>query len=66
MMTGQMTCAFGADDVSTSPFRKLRFQMIDNSDALVVGDHYSGQRASARNVRYWSSGVPREGVFLYN
>ena len=30
MTTGRMTCAFGADDVSTSPFRKLRFQMIDN------------------------------------
>ena len=30
MMTGQMTGASGADDVSLLPFRKLRFQMIDN------------------------------------
>jgi len=26
-----MTCASGADDVFLPPFRKLRFQMIDNT-----------------------------------
>src|SRR6185503_15812466 len=31
MTTGQMTCASGADDVFLPPFRKLRFQMINNT-----------------------------------
>ena len=30
-MIGRMTCACGADDVASADFRKLRFQMIDDS-----------------------------------
>jgi len=36
MTTGRMTCAFGADDVFLLPFRKLRFQMIDNRSLHMI------------------------------
>jgi hypothetical protein len=39
MTTGQMTCASGADDVSSLPFRKLRFQMTDNMLMAIATFH---------------------------
>src|ERR1051325_1044410 len=46
MTTGQMTCASGADDGFLPPFRKLRFQMINNNQrartALAAGNEPEG------------------------